>query len=145
MTKNINYYSSFIFITNICVALYNNQIIYAFLFYLLTITSLLYHTNYTVDTYIIDKITCGLIVLYGGYTYYNKCITNKSNDIITNMSNNIITKIIILITFITVIYLYYFGYYNNKYCFDKNKKKSEKWHSLLHLISSIGHNLIIIL
>jgi hypothetical protein len=47
------------------------------------------------------------------------------------------------LSFIYVIYLYYFGYYNNKYCFDKNKKNQMKWHALLHLVSSFGHNLII--
>uniref|UniRef100_A0A6C0EEH8 Uncharacterized protein n=1 Tax=viral metagenome TaxID=1070528 RepID=A0A6C0EEH8_9ZZZZ len=66
------------------------------------------------------------------------------------MSNSLNSRIIILqilvfLTFLMTIYLYYYGYYNNQYCFDKDINTANLYHSFLHFISFYGHNIIIIM
>jgi len=133
---NSCFFSSLIFLSNVIIALKNKYIFYALLFILLIITSLIYHTKPNIYTNIIDKISICLIVIYGGYLFSKKCLKNNKK---------IIQKITIIITFLTTIYLYTYGYYRKKYCFTKNTKIANLYHSLLHVISSIGHHLIIIL
>lgn len=154
--KNILILSSLLFITNIINAYMYEEYIYAILFIFLTITSLFYHhnikqkckkknieemtntlTNYDIYTNIFDKIAISLIVFYGGYRLYNK-------------SNNLtpfqyIGVILVFLLFFSTIMLYICGYYFRKFCFHKKKNIGNKYHSLLHSFSSIGHHLIIIL
>ena len=87
-------YSSFIFLTNVFLALYYNHYFYAFLFLCLTITSVFHHTYNTFYSNIIDKIFVYSIICYGGYIFYN-----KYND-----NNNIKSSLIIIITFLINIY-----------------------------------------
>jgi hypothetical protein len=51
----------------------------------------------------------------------------------------------IIITFLLCIYLYIYGFIVKKYCFYHDKCIAEKYHFIMHLISSIGHHLIIFL
>ena len=128
---NFCVYSSFIFLTNVVVFLFLGYTFYAFLFLCLWLTSLLYHSNPSTTNYILDKLSIGGVVLYGGYLFLTKW-----DSISTKMA------LIIIVTFLSTIYLYYYGYTNQSYCFDKNQERGMLFHSGMHVISSIGHHLI---
>lgn len=128
-------YSSFIFLTNVILALYYNHYFYAFLFLCLTITSVIHHTYNTFYTSIIDKIFVYSIIFYGGYIFYNKYKDN----------NDIKSGLIIIITFLLVVFLYAYGYLTDDYSFHPNPDVCQIYHSWLHFISSIGHHFIILL
>jgi membrane protein DedA with SNARE-associated domain len=73
------------------------------------------------------------IVLYGGYLFYKKTIQVSDQP-------NLILSAIIVATFLATICLYYGGY-----CFHEDKNEADWYHSLMHILSSIGHHFIIIL
>ena len=136
--KKTCFYSSIIFITNSILALYYNYLVYSLLFFILVITSLIVHSNMNIYALVIDKIAIFAIAFYGGYIFFEKCkhITSTSQ---------IILAIITVYTFLATIYLYYYGYINNAYCYHEDTRIGNLYHSFLHLISSIGHNIIVIL
>jgi hypothetical protein len=131
---NILILSSLFFITNIVSALYKKYYVYSFAFVFLTITSLLYHSNKNIYTNIFDKCGILFVVFYGGYMLYSK---------LKNVNKFI--YIAILITFWLTIFFYFYGYVTKQYCFHSNISIGDKYHALIHLISSIGHHLIILL
>ena len=150
--------SSFIFIINIILGIYCNYYLYSFLFFILLITSLIHHSNYTDFTYILDKTLCFYIVLYGTLLFYQKGIehfksiemnnnTHTYNNIVINFLFNFKTILFvsIIILFLTVIYLYYYGYYYKKYVFDSDITTSFKSHSFIHYISAFAHSLIMLI
>jgi hypothetical protein len=128
---NCCFYSSFIFLTNVIVFLFLGYTFYAFLFLCLWLTSLLYHSNPSTTNYILDKLSIGGVVLYGGYLFLTKW-----DSISTTIA------LIIILTFLATIYLYSYGYAKQIYCFDNNQERGILFHSGLHIISSIGHHLI---
>jgi hypothetical protein len=138
MVINSCFYSSFIFLTTSLLAWYCGYVIYSILFLLLTITSVIVHSNYNIYTLIIDKISILLVVLYGGYVFYEKFCYNELD------TKYCVFSFLILCTFFITIYLYVYGYYSNQYCFYENKNIAILYHSLLHIISSFGHNLIVL-
>lgn len=129
--------SSMFFLTNTVVAFWYEYYLYSFFFLCLTITSCWHHNNYTDYSYVFDKIAILSIVLYGGYLFYQKTAQVKES--------NLILSAIIVATFLATIFFYYGGYCLNDYCFHEDKNKADWFHSLMHIVSSIGHNLIIIL
>ena len=131
---NILLFSSLFFITNIVSAYFNEYYLYSGLFLFLTITSLVYHSNNNIYTKVIDKTAIILIVLYGAYVLYNKI----------NL-DNLCNSSIVIITFLACIYLYYYGFVNNQYCFCDDICMAQKYHFFMHIIVSIGHHLIIFL
>ena len=135
----ICYYSCAVFLSNILISFYYNYYIYSALFTLLIFTSLLHHSNPTLITNIIDKIPIVSIITYGGNIFYNKLLNIESNDI-----KRIIFSIIIIMTFLVINFWYIYGYYKNKYCFYENQL-GFLYHMLVHIISSLGHILIVIL
>ena len=139
-------YSSLIFLTNIFLALYYDHYFYAFLFLCLTVTSIVHHSYNTVYTGIIDKISVYAVIFYGGYIFYNKYVKDikEIKDIInTKDAKDIIKPIIIVGTFLSVVFLYGYGYLTDNYSFHPSDSVSQMYHSLLHIISSIGHHFII--
>jgi hypothetical protein len=139
-------YSSLIFLTNIFLALYYDHYFYAFLFLCLTVTSLVHHSYNTDYTSIIDKISVYAVIFYGGYIFYNKYLKDIINtkDIINIINTkDIIKPIIIVGTFLSVVFLYAYGYLTDNYSFHPSDSVSQMYHSLLHIISSIGHHFII--
>lgn len=130
--RNILFYSSMIFITNIAATIYKEYYIYTILFVCLTISSLFFHypcNNIYVN--IADKICITMVVLYGGFMLYNK-ITD----------DNALYVIAVVILFLLVNYLYFYGYCTNQYCFHPNKYMGDLSHALIHISSSIGHHFI---
>ena len=129
---DILFYSSFIFITNVVTAYSKQYYEYSFLFIFLFITSILFHSNKNIYTNIFDKIAISLIVFYGTYQLYFK--TNHENYLFL---------IIIVSLFLLCIYLYTYGYYQRCYCYHEEICIGNLYHCILHLISSLGHHLII--
>ena len=145
--------SPFIFIINVVIGIYCNYYLYSFLFFTLFITSVIYHSNYTDFTYILDKTLCFYIVLYGTLLFYQKgrehfTLKNNNNNTLTTkilFNCKIILFLIVVISFLTVIYLYYYGYYNKKYVFNKDLTIGCWWHSFIHYISAFAHSLIMLI
>jgi hypothetical protein len=96
------------------------------------------HSTGNIYAIIIDKVAILMVVLYGGYLFYTKCLRPIDYK-------QIIYMISIVSTFLITIYLYYFGYLQNQYCFCKDKQIANMYHSFLHLISSLGHVLVILM
>lgn len=124
--------TSLIFITNVVVNFMKEYYIYSLLFLFLLITSIYHHTVNTDLSRTIDKIFVYLVIFYGGYIFFSK-------DII-----NIKIKILVIILFLSTAFLYHYGYIYNKYCFDPDSDVSKNYHGLMHIISSIGHHMIIL-
>lgn len=135
ITPSSCFYSSFIFLVNVILCALYDYDLYALLFFMLWVTSIIVHLYTNLITILIDKISIILVVLYGGGIFFEKC--KPDIDIFYILS--------IIATFLITIYLYYFGYLCKKYCFCENKEIANIWHSILHIISSIGHGLIVFL
>ena len=133
-------FSSMVFLTNAVVAFWHEYYLYSFFFLCLTITSFWHHTYYTDYSYVFDKIAVFSIVFYGGYLFYEKTIQDNQDK-----EPNLILSAIIVATFLATIFFYYGGYCLNDYCFHEDKNKADWFHSLMHIVSSIGHHFIIIL
>ena len=126
-TYNCCFYSSFIFLVNSIVSFYFGYMFYSIIFFILVITSLIVHSTHNIYAMIIDKIAILLIVFYGGYLFYTKCL--RPIDI-----KQVVYIILIVSTFMITIYLYYFGYLNTKYCFCEDKQIANIYHSLMHFV-----------
>ena len=134
-----SFYSSFIFLINVFVAYYYEYYLYARLFFLLTITSILCHSTLSNYTNINDKIVISLIVLYGGYLFFHKFLTHETSSKYWLISFSIVS------TFLATVYLYVYGYVINNFCFYEDKVTANLYHSLLHIVSSVGHILVMML
>ena len=146
------FYTSILFLIVAIKALYNNYIPYGLLWLQLSFTSILYHGRMYSEAnkdYLLsyDKASAYLVVLYGAYLLLQKisCFSDNTNKKYKWNSCSIITILIIIISFLTTIYLYHYGYQISKYCFDDNTETANYYHMILHLLSIIGHLLIILL
>jgi hypothetical protein len=135
---NCCFYSSFIFLVNSIVAFFFGYMFYSIIFFILLTTSLIVHSTYNIYAMIIDKIVILLIVFYGGYLFYTKCL--RPFD-----TKQIVYIISIVSTFLITVYLYYFGYLQCQYCFCEDKQIANQYHSFLHFVSSAGHVLIVLM
>lgn len=135
---NSCFYSSFVFLINVSIAFYYEYYLYAGLFFTLLITSLFQHSQYTLLTNVLDKIIIFAVIFYGGYMFYNKI------NAVFNTRQFILSCIIIL-TFLSTIILYYYGYLNNCLCFCDDQIEANLFHSFMHCIVSLGHCCIIFL
>ena len=133
-TPSILLLSSLFFVTNAARAFFNEHYLYSFLFSILTTTSLVVHYNDNIYTNLIDKGAVLSIVIYGGYVTF----TNISAD-------KWIHCFAIMVTFFLCVYLYVYGFIVNEYCFCEEKCIAQKYHFVMHVISSIGHHFIIFL
>ena len=115
-------YSSLIFITNILSTWYYGYSFYSALFCCLTLTSIFFH-SYGCLGYL-DKLMILGITLHGIYVMYQK----PSDEFP-----------LILATFIIVCILY--GDITQELCFGS---EGDRYHAILHIISSIGHHLILL-
>ena len=141
---NLCFYSSFVFIINVSVALYYGYYLYACLFLALIITSSLHHSHYSFLTNIFDKIVIYSIVFYGGYLFYKKLKEYiDSKDKFT--AKQYLLSAAIMITFLSTIVLYYYGYLNNCLCFSDDQIQGYLFHVFMHCVGSFGHCCIVFL
>jgi hypothetical protein len=138
---NSCFYSSFVFLSNVLLALYYEYYLYALLFAILILTSTLYHSNYTFLTNVIDKIAIYCVVFYGGYLFYKKMMEYYKSGFNTK---RYLLSFLIVSTFLSNIFLYYYGYLYDSFCFSEEQCSSEWSHSLLHCLGSFGHCCIVL-
>jgi hypothetical protein len=131
--ENTCVYSSFVFMCNVLVAFYCGYYLYATLFFTLLITSILHHCQYTKITNILDKIAIFSIVFYGGYVFYKKLQLG-----IIDIKSTILSFLIVM-TFLSTVFMYYYGYLNNCLCFCDDPIKADLNHSFMHFVGSLGH------
>jgi hypothetical protein len=125
--------TSFVFLTNAIVAFLTQNMVYAFLMILLTISSIIFRVFRSEEIVFIDQLFVVFIVLYGSYIFSIKAA--KMNPIVIWF---------ILTTFFLTFYLYCYGYSMKKFCYDTDEEVGKVYHAILHLISSLGHHAIIL-
>jgi len=129
---NILIFTSLIFITNAITGLYKKKYIYSFLFFILTISSIVVHCDYSNHkAIIIDKIIICFILFYGFYIF------------LKNFKINILLSLIVFSTFLSCIYLYCYGFIIKKYCFNEDTNISRNYHMLMHFFSCIGNHALL--
>ena len=128
---SFNTYTSLLFVVNVYYLLSLNDNIYSRSFTLLLITSVINHSVKSRYISYVDKIATYNIIYQGGIRLFNNYHKSK------------ILSIIVILSFISVVYLYFVGYIYSKYCFDK--KYGRFYHGLLHFQSCFGHLLIMLL
>jgi hypothetical protein len=138
MINNCCQLSPLLFIINIILGFYYEYFLYGLLFFCLMITSFIYHTYYTVFSNIIDKVSILYVVLYGCMLF------NQKLHFVDKNIKNIIMLTLIVLTFLSTFYLYYYGYYTKNYCFNENIVIANLYQSLIHLISCFSHSLIML-
>lgn len=134
--------SSLIFITNSLTAYYCGYYLYSALFLFLTITSVIVHSDNNYCTNIIDKFAVAFIVLYGGYMLFNKFVGYMLR-IKGFEKREIIYFSVSIIAFLICVYFYVYGFITGQYCFCPDVDKQNLYHSIIHMISSFGHHLVI--
>lgn len=123
--------SSLGFLTNCASALLKNEYLYAFLFYILTITSIWHHGLYTLYTKTFDYTAIFFVVTYGAYFFFKK-------------PKSVVSIIIVVSLFLSKGILYFIGKVTNQMCFHPNLLQANVWHALLHILSSLGHHIILL-
>jgi hypothetical protein len=126
--------TSLLFVTNVLHALVRGYFVYAFLFMNLLVTSVLVHYEDTIGTNLVDKCSVFYVFLYGLYTLCRR----------TSFDNWAYTLIIVS-TFLFVVWVYIYGFFNRTFVFDDKKRVSVQYHGLMHAIGSFGHNMIMLL
>ena len=136
--NNSCFYSSFVFLSNIIIAYHFKYYIFSFLFLLLLITSLIFYSYTNIYTNLLDKIPILLLFVCLLNMLYNKCKKINNNF-------KICLSMLIVFSFLVTNYLFYYGYLAKEYCYHKDKKVADLWHSLVHVNTSIGFNLLFLL
>ena len=130
--------SPILFLSNSVIASYNNYNLYSYLFFQLMLTSFYYHSTYNQLSNILDKLSIVTVVSYGGYLFVQKLAY------IETFYQAFLT-VQIIGTFLMTNYLYLYGRYKQKYCFCNDHYKANLYHAFLHLLSSVGHIMIVLL
>ena len=134
---NLNIYTSYIFVINVLVGLIVGHYTYALIFLILVITSIIHHSMLTDTTKNIDKSVVLLVVIYGGYIFYNNVRFTTCYEIIMTL--------VIVISFVLTGVFYSYGKCNNCLCWDPDLEVGRVYHSIVHCVSSFGHILIMLL
>jgi hypothetical protein len=121
--KTTCFYSSFVFLINVLFCFLKSEFIYGLLFLLLFATSVFFYTYDDLVPYLLDQIAIFFVVFYGFLLFLFK--KKKWHYVI-----------LVLSTFLATLFLYYYGYKTQSYCYGYYEYE---WHSILHIISSIGH------
>jgi hypothetical protein len=126
--------SSFCFITNGITALWKQYYVYSYCFFSLFITSIFFHSYpHNIFINIIDKLAIFSINWGGGQMMFRKMLCKICWLHIS----------IILFTFVCCNLFFVYGYFTESYCYHPNKRIGDLYHSLLHILCSIGHHVVI--
>jgi hypothetical protein len=131
-------YSSLFFLSNFIHAGLRGYRFYSTWFYLLTVTSIIIHGFFPENLIanLIDKIPIAGIILTGLNLFIYKSQS-------CSLKKTILYAAVVVSAFFFVIYIFYYGYLTNQFCFNKDKYTATLFHALLHLTSSLGHHAII--
>lgn len=145
--KDINFrlFSSFLFFINVYVNYINQHYLHSFLFSNLLISSVILH--WVQFDYIhlikeirmikyVNKFNVFLVVINGLYIFISKLLSDKKNFILPSL----------VVHFLIICgYLWIYGSYKNKYCFDNNPVKAQIYHSIMHLSGILGHLILVLM
>lgn len=127
--------SSFVFLSNFVHNTFYKEWIYAWIFLLLTTTSLFIHSGLFDDDVefenqmiYLDKTIISTIFFYGLYLYMKSLSKKKNYFPFLSIS--------------IVMWFYIGGYFLDKYCFDPNLHCAEVYHAVIHIVGSLGHHSI---
>ena len=134
---NLNIYTSYIFFINVLVGLIVGHYTYAVIFLILSITSIIHHSMLTDITENIDKSVVYLVIIYGGYIFYNNVKFTTCYEIIMTL--------VIVISFVLTGVFYSYGKCNNCLCWDPDLEVGRVYHSVMHCMGSVAHILIMLL
>ena len=137
--ENSCMYSSELFGLAAAFAFYVGDSTYAAIFAVLSATSVAYHSNKTLTTNLIDKVGIVSLVGYGSYLLYQKCRSGLTT------THQYVCVAVALSTFFLTNYLYLYGYCCDDYCFHADSIVANLYHSLLHLLSVMGHTAILVM
>lgn len=132
--NNLLVFSSLIFVVNAVIAFRYGYYFYSYLFLSLVITSILFHTCKNIYAFCLDKIVIFMVFLYGSYLLYHKFRMKKLGLVS-----------LIVATFLLTVFFFYYGYLTNSYCYDPDKGIGNYYHYLVHIIGSLGHQMIVLL
>lgn len=128
--------SSILFFTNFLHNTFYREWIYAWIFLLLTTTSLFVHSEifkndgeFGNQMVYLDKSVIASIFFYGLYLYWKSLSSKK-------------IYYFPLISISIVIWFYIGGYYLDKYCFDPDRQLRNLYHATIHIVGSLGHHSI---
>ena len=119
-------YTSLLFISNGLHAFYKKRFLYSFLFIFLSFTSVLFYSFPNIYTNLFDKLAILFVVSYGAYLFSFKTPFKQ---------------FVISLTFLFTILFFFFGYLTQSFCYGPD---GNHYHAALHVISSLGHHLILI-
>jgi len=121
--KRCCFYSSFVFLINVILSFWMGEFMYGLLFFCLFATSIFFYTYNELEPFLLDQLTIFMVVVYGFLFFLSK---PKRWPYV----------LLVLSTFLATIYFFFYGYFTDSYCYGYYE---DEWHSLLHVISSIGH------
>jgi hypothetical protein len=107
-------------------------------------TSVLVHSQNTIERNRADKLAIALIVIYGGSTLFRK-IEHIAAEPAGASYEQYSIIVVIVFCFLLCADLYITGFFRNQFCFDPDLEASNRWHALMHLTGSIGHHCIVFL
>jgi len=128
--RTLNVVSSTLFLSNALSALYYKKLVYAFLFFLLVLTSWLAHGTEHPFLGFLDKMVVYAVVAYGALLVYQK---GKRADVYYLSVG--------VATFVATLVLYYYGACTGTLCYDE--EYGQCYHALLHGFSSVGHHALL--
>jgi hypothetical protein len=91
--------------------------------------------------HVLDRVANVAIVLYGAALVYDKIVSERKGGRVVDWR----LLIVILGTFLGTIGLYYGGCVLSMFCFCDDEDTAYRWHSFLHLLTSVGHHCILLL
>lgn len=134
--------SSLVFTTNVATAFYLQEYVYSLLFQVLTLTSVVVHSNNNIYTNVIDKFAVLSVVLYGGNKLWEKVSLMQLETIHLSQWLYLLA---IFLTFYATVHLYVYGFFVGEYCWFHETDVQDFCHVLVHFISSLGHHMILYL
>ena len=117
------YYSCFVFLINVLFNWLHGEFLYGLLFFLLFVTSQFFYIYNDLVPFLLDQMAIFMVIFYGFIVFMTK-------------KKTLVSSVLILSTFLTTLYLYFYGYLTDSYCYGMYENEC---HSALHVISSIGH------
>ena len=126
--------TSFFLFTNFISGFLRKYYLYAFIFFTLTITSIVNHITHHPIANQIDLAVVWSVGIYGAY------------HVVTYMTLEKWYLVpLILFFFSGTVILYYYGRENDQFCFDKDPILAKMYHGYLHIVGSTAHHLIMAL
>jgi hypothetical protein len=136
MLEYITIFSSILFVSNTYRLYFTSNTVYYYSFFALTLSSILHHAlpHLMWLTYL-DRFLANNVVFQGGREFYMYVSADIKNIYSTY-------SVINIGAFISVLYLYLYGYFTETLCWEKSDM-AYLYHAILHICTTIGHHAII--